>query len=278
MVRYIFLKNIIFFKSKRVITKKQNYVYQISKRTIDFIIIGVQKAGTTALSINISKHPDIFIDNNKDPTKSEIHYYDLNWKKGIEWYRQKLHFNSKTNKIIGEKTPDLLYLPNTFPLIQSVNPSIKLIIILRNPVHRAYSSWKMNVKTKTEHLSFNNAILYELNHIKDKNKNKTFHSIYNHYLDKGYYYKQIKELIKWFPLQNILVLISENVKQNMNSEYNNIYKFLNLKEKKNTEYKLEYVSDDKSEINQIIYKKLIKLFEKDIHKLEKLLNIKTNWL
>jgi hypothetical protein len=265
-----------FFKNKRMIIKKNNYIYPIIKRTVDFIIIGAQKAGTTALSLNISKHPDIIINNNKNPTISEVHYFDLNWKKGIEWYRKELKYYSKENKLIGEKTPDLIYLPNIFPLIQSVNPCVKLIIILRNPVLRAYSHWKMNIKNNLEDLSFNKAIEYELKYLKDQNR--TFHSIGKHYLNKGYYYKQIKELIKWFPLQNILVLISENVKENMNNEYNKVYNFLNLKELKNSKYELEYISDDTTEINQNIYNELIKLFKNDISKLEKLFNIKTNWL
>ena len=67
-----------------------------------------------------------YIDNNKDPRKSEIHFFDIYWKKGIDFYKKKFDYSKK---IVGEKTPDLMYLTYTFPLIQSVNPYIKIIIV-----------------------------------------------------------------------------------------------------------------------------------------------------
>ena len=265
-----------FFKNSRMIKKQKNYVYPLKNRTIDFIIVGGQRCGTTALSLNISKHSEIYIDNNKNPEKSEVHFFDINWKKGIEWYRKQLKSNSKTNKVIGEKTPDLAYLSYTFPLIQSVNPFVKLIMIVRNPVERAYSHWKLATKTNAETLPFSKAVAYELKYL--KNQNKTFFTCAKHYIGRGFYYKQIKELLKWFPKDNLLVLISEHVKLNMKEEYNKVYNFLNIKEKNNLNYKIEFQSNDKSAINSSLYKKLINLYKKDIESLEKLLNIKTNWI
>lgn len=264
-----------FFKNNRMIKKQKNYVYPLKNRTVDFIIVGAQRCGTTALSLNISKHPEIYIDNNKNPEKSEVHFFDINWKKGVEWYRKKLKSNTKTNKVIGEKTPDLAYLSYTFPLIQSVNPFVKIIMIIRNPVMRAYSHWKLSTKTNAETLPFSKAVAYELKYL--KNQNKTFFTCARHYLGRGFYYKQIKELLKWFSKDNLLILISEHVKLDMKKEYNKVFNFLNLKEKNNLDFKIEFQSDNKSDINPSLYKKLIKLYEKDIQSLEKLLNIKTDW-
>lgn len=265
-----------FFKNKRMITKQKNFVYPINNRVVDFIIVGTQRAGTTSLSINISKHPDIYIDNNKNPEKSEVHFFDLNWKKGIEWYKKQVKFEKNKNKIIGEKTPDLMYLDYVHPYMQSVNPFLKIIMILRNPVERAYSHWKLNVKNNSESLSFNKAVSFELKYL--KTQNKTFFTSAKHYIGRGFYYKQLKNLLKWFPKDNILVLISENVKNNMSKSYNEIYNFLNIKELNNINYDLEHVSVDKSKINPLLYNKLINLYKKDILSLEKLLNIKTNWI
>ena len=190
------------------------------------------------------------------------------------------YFNND-GKRWGEKT--LLEWSN-IPTFLSMFEKSQAIHILRDPRDVLASYKNMTIETGDKYLdsifanlnSFNKAIEYELKYLKDQNR--TFHSIGKHYLNKGYYYKQIKELIKWFPLQNILVLISENVKENMNNEYNKVYNFLNLKELKNSKYELEYISDDTTEINQNIYNELIKLFKNDISKLEKLFNIKTNWL
>ena len=68
-----------FFKNERMIKKQINYIYPLNNRIIDFIIIGSQRCGTTSLSLNISKHPDIYINNNMDPSGAEVHFYDFNW-------------------------------------------------------------------------------------------------------------------------------------------------------------------------------------------------------
>ena len=85
-------------------------------------------------------------------------------------------------------------------------------------------------------------------------------------------------MLKWFPKQNILVLISEKVKEDMNKEYNKVYKFLNIKNLNNAQYKLEHISTNKSSINPLLYKKLINMYKKDIKSLEKLFDLKTDWI
>ena len=252
--------------------KKDNFIYQFTNsRTVDFLIMGTQKGGTTALSLNISKHPDIFIDRNPDPAKSEVHFFDINWNKGLEWYKKKFNYSKK---MVGEKTPELMYLDYTFPLIQSINPYVKIIIILRNPMMRAYSAWK-HALHYGETRTFEEAINEE-----KKNKlmeNKTFYTAIYHYLQRGLYYKQIMNIIKWFSKNNLLILINEEVIDNMSDEYNRVYKFLNLKEF-TTEYKLEYVSKDKRTIDNKTYNSLIDFFKKDIKQLEKFISRKTGWL
>lgn len=264
-----------FFKTKRIFKKLDNSVYLFPKhRIVEFIIMGVQRGGTTSLAINISKHPDIYIDSNKEPSLGEVHFFDINWKKGIEWYKKQFNYNYK---LVGEKTPSLIYLPSTFPLIQSVNPYIKIILILRNPVERAYSAWKLNKKNGNEDLTFQQAISFELKYL--KNRNKTFFTIGKQYLNRGFYYKQIKELLKWFPKQNILVLISEIVKKNMINEYNKVYNFLNLSTPpQSLNYQHEHVSKNNSKINNSFYNQLIIIFKKDIQQLEEFLGINTGWL
>jgi len=265
-----FFINCIKKKDLFIITKKNNFQYQIPYcRIVDFIIIGAQKAGTTALSLNIGLHPDIYINRNKDPRKSEVHFFDIYWKRGIDYYKKQFDYSKK---MVGEKTPDLLYLTYTFPLIQSVNPYVKLIIILRNPIERAYSSWKLAKEYFNETNSFENAIQNEL----ESKQNITFYTAIKHYLQRGLYYKQINELFKWFPRFNILILLSEDVKNNMEKEYNKVYEFLNLKNIK-VNYNLEFESKDKSKIEPELYKKLILYYKDDVKNLEKLLNIKTNW-
>ena len=261
-----------------IISKTNNYLFTFSStpkyRTIvDFIIMGTQKGGTTSLALNIGQHPDIYIDTNKDPRKSEVHFFDLNWKKGLEWYKKQFDYSKK---IVGEKTPDLMYLDYTFPYIQSVNPYVKIILILRNPILRAYSSWKMVTKMfpTNQDTTFEKTIENEMNY--DLNENKTFYNSVTHYLQRGLYYKQIKNILKWFKKENLLILISEHVKEHMTETYNEVYSFLNLKPFIG-DYHLEFVSGNKTEIDPKLYNKLINFYKKDVESLEKFLKIKTKW-
>lgn len=263
-----------FFNTKKLfIEKKSNIIYQFpDNRIVEFIIIGAQRSGTTSLSLNLAKHPEIYINNNKDPAISEVHFYDINWKKGIQWYKKQFDYKFK---IVGEKTPSLINLPYTFPLIQSVNPYVKLILTLRNPITRAYSAWKLNTKNKIEKRSFIDAINHELKH--KTNTPNTFYTISKKYLQRGLYSNYIKELYRWFPKQNILILIMEDLSMNTKDNYNKIFSFLKVNTANNINYSVEHKSNDKSEINNEIYKKLIKYYEDDVKELEKILNKNITW-
>ena len=130
-------------------------------------------------------------------------------------------------------------------------------------------------KNKWTELSFEEAIDEELNH--RIGENKIFYTAVFHYLQRGLYYKQIKKLLKFFPRQNIIILISEKLKDNMEKEYNKIYNFLNIPELYNVEYTNERVGEYNDKIKIETYNKLKKFFSKDVKKLEKFLGYTVNW-
>lgn len=251
-----------------IIKKIENIIFpfDFKKRTIDCIIFGVQKASTTSALFNLSKHPDI------SSYEEEIHYFDIHWTKGLQFFKS--HFDYK-KKIIMCKNPDLFYLSQTFPLIQSLNPFTKFILFLRNPIDRAYSSWQMVYNNKWTKLSFEESINEELEY--RINENKTFYTAVYHYLQRGLYYKQLKKFLKWFPRQNLIIFILEKFDKDMNYEYNKIYKFLNIKELKNEKYEKKRIGNYQQQIEKNLYHKLVDFYKKDVKKLEKFLNIKTNW-
>jgi hypothetical protein len=261
-------KEIKKYKNFIMIKKINNIVYNpiLKYRVVDFIIVGTQKGGTTAAMLNLSKHDDIYLH------PEEIHYFDIFINNGLSWYKK--HFDY-TKKMVGEKTPDLMYLTQTHSIIQGLNPYVKLIFFLRNPIYRAYSSWNM-LRTKWgEKKSFKECIDEELNF--RINENRTLYTSSYHFLQRGLYYEQITNMLKWFPIQNMCFLISEQVKINMNESYNKIYTFLNLEKKNNIEYTEEFISSYSEEIDSEMIEKLKSFFIEDVKKLEKLINIKTHW-
>jgi hypothetical protein len=279
----LFEKNIVKKNSEFVMVHKKTnfqYIFYDKYRILEFVIGGTMKGGTTAAAINLTKHPDISMND------EEIHFYDkmIDFQRGFDWYKK--HFDYK-KKFVGDKAPDIMYMPHTFPLLQSVNPFIKIILFLRNPIHRAHSHWKMmdahffkneNVGEKfIGDITFEDYVSRELNFRMNENNTYTV-SLWYHFIRRGFYFEQICNMLKYFKRENILILISEKVKENMTEEYNKIYDFLGVRHV-NGKYEEAFLSTNKDIIGEDtkLYKILKKVFSKDVQKLEKFLGYKTGW-
>ena len=139
------------------------------KNTPTFLIIGAQKAGTTALFSLLAQHPKIL-----PPQEKEINFFqdDKNFSKGYSWYHEQFpHENEfSSGQITFEATPEYLYRIPVAQRINDYNKSMRHIVLVRDPIDRAYSSWNMNRNFKnsptyyylTEHRSFEQAISQEL--------------------------------------------------------------------------------------------------------------------
>jgi len=118
-----------------------------SMRLPTFIVGGAQKAGTSWLSRNLARHPEVFV------APGEIHFFDsdTNFRRGIAWYAA--HFaESGASTAIGEKSPGYLNLIRTTECqahvpkrVRAIIPDVRLIFILRDPVHRAISAARHHI-------------------------------------------------------------------------------------------------------------------------------------
>lgn len=189
----------------------------------DFLIIGTQKGGTSSLFYTLKFHPQI-----KRPIKKEIHYFNTFFYKGINWY--KAHFPLKSNNYItGEASPDYIYHPEAPNRIKNLYPKIKLIVLLRNPIDRAYSAFQMNKRMGIDPRSnFQDAINYEFQNKKtstneyDSDRNNFF------YLERGLYAKQLEHWLKYFKKDQILVIKSEDFFFKRNMILKSVYTFLGI--------------------------------------------------
>lgn len=260
-------------KNMKIITvmKKTGFSYIFPKyRVVDFIIAGTMKGGTSAAKVNFAKHPDISI------VEKEIHYFDNkdNFQKGVEWYKG--HFNY-AKKMVGDKNHDIMYEYSCLELVQNLNPQVKLIIFLRNPIERAYSHWKMLRDIFHYKFSFEYSVMDEINNRMGENRDPKL-AFYYHIVQRGFYYEQISKMLEYFPRDNIYITVSEKTRNNMKEEYQKIFTFLNLPSyDDNFEEVFISQSSDKLEKDSPIYKMLQKLYSDDVKKLEKLLGYKTDW-
>ena len=104
-----------------------------------FLGIGAQKSGTTWLHANLSRHPSIFL-----PETKELHYFDWSFHRPLGEYLA--NFRDAGDRIIGEITPGYSMLgPDRIAYIRGLVPDLKVLLLLRDPVERAWSQAVMNL-------------------------------------------------------------------------------------------------------------------------------------
>lgn len=159
-----------------------------------FLVIGAQKAGTMAVVKNLNKHPEI-------ACLSEEHYFDLGWhSKSVGSYRSllcKLQKSGSEKRILGDKTPEYGYVEECHNRIQSVcKQNTKFIMMIRDPVKRAYSAWNMNIKRNFEINLFDECVDKNLRNL---NEHRSYGTAEYHYVQRGFYLDQIVRFLETFP-------------------------------------------------------------------------------
>jgi len=123
----------------------------------DFYIIGAAKCGTTSLYQYLIRHPSV-----NPGIGKEIHYFEELYYRGENWYRacfpfefQKFFSKLTHNEIMmsGDSTPRYIDHPLVPNRINKLTPNAKFIVMLRNPIDRAFSHYNMNIKHKNSNNS-----------------------------------------------------------------------------------------------------------------------------
>lgn len=179
------------------------------KPLINFIVCGVQKGGTTALDKFLRDHTEVQMSKRK-----EVHYFDNEeYFRGIKpnYYHYHANFTVGLNeKLYGESTPVYAHWDPAIRRIWEYNSAIKLILVLRNPVDRAYSHWNMIVQRGAESLDFHQAIRSEIDRCRAALPLQ--HRLYS-YVSRGFYSEQIRRIWRFFPQDQVLILKSEDLKE-----------------------------------------------------------------
>lgn len=183
-------------------------------------IIGVQKAGSTSLTDWLGQHPDIY----SNPRIKDLHYF-VNEK----WYAKGLdglsdfHKDVEHEKIILHSAINYFYFPIAAERLHQFNPNLKLILVLRNPVHRASSAYRYFYKLGEEELSFEGALQRE-----QEGKIEEAFSGKHSYLAHGLYAKQLKHFLKFFSLDQMHILFYEDLMEDKEKSISGIFKFLKV--------------------------------------------------
>ncbi len=209
----------------------------MAEKEVDFFVLGAPKSGTTAVAELLGSHPSIEMSRPKEP-----HFFDAHYENDLGPYLDRCFPDNAFNVLRGEATPSYLMVPWAVERIAYHYPNAKLIVCLRNPVDRAFSSWWMLYSRGLETLEFKQAI--EQNKLQgdifdDADAEATWSSQVNAiasgdtlplrtYIETGDYYKHLSRLLKVFPRENLHVIFSEDLRGSREEVLSGLWSFLSV--------------------------------------------------
>lgn len=204
----------------------------------NFLIVGAAKSGTTSIFKYLNQHPQVFIPKKKEcrffsdipsdfvglQTPHAIKVMDETRNiiiRNIKEY-EALFSEVRNEKAIGDVSPDYLYYyRNSIKNIKRhLGDRIKIIIILRNPIERAYSAYLHLRRENLDDLSFEEAIRSE----PDRIANNWWWGYY--LLEPGYYYDQVKAYKDNF--NNVKIYLYDDFVKNSLTLMKDLYAYLEV--------------------------------------------------
>lgn len=233
---------------------------------LSFIIAGAQKSGTTALRYFLEKHPRITLGD-----QPEMHFFDndeLFAQPPVDYELLHRHFRPVAASVVaGECSPSYLYWRPAAERICEYNPGIKLVVVLRDPVERAFAHWNMQRFKGREPLDFLEAIKEEKVRLTGA---PPLEARRYAYVDRGFYAQQLGRFFQFFPREQVCVLKFEEFKSNQPKTLGTVFSFLGVETIK-VRNKDRNVVPYMRAINQEERMFLYDVFAEEIARLEKML-------
>jgi len=190
---------------------------------VNFLVAGVQKGGTTALFDYLADMPDVALSRVK-----EVHFFD---DEAQDWARPDYaayhaQFPEPEGRPCGEATPIYSYWPGSLERAAAYNPAMKLVLVLRDPVARAWSHWRMEYARGAEREPFAWCVR--------EGRQRLFDAVpWGHhrefsYVERGFYGEQVARALELFPRDQLLVLKSEDLRADPAGPLAKVRAFLGL--------------------------------------------------
>jgi hypothetical protein len=156
-----------------------------------FLGIGAPRCGSTWLHGLLASHPDVYV----PVARKEVRFFDLYYDRGLSWYEQFFPSSIEASRYqaIGELSPTYLYCPDCPQRIANVPSITKLLLIVRNPVDRAYSRYGFHVQYEGFSGSFEH-----------------FLALNPYAIEEGLYEQKVKHYLRYFRIEQMLTLVYEH--------------------------------------------------------------------
>ncbi len=205
----------------------------------NFFIVGTPKSGTTSLFHYLDEHPEVFMCSKKEPNyfsyqdivQQNLYYVE----KGIgnkEEY-EKFFEDVTSEKAIGEASVSYLFYEKVPARIKIIAPNAKIIIVLRNPVDRAFSHYLMDKRLGYLNISFEDIIYKRVQH-------PLLDLYYQQFVELGFYFKQVKRYIDLFGEGQVKIFTNEDLKKDISEVILSVFDFLKISSNLMPDLKKQY--------------------------------------
>ena len=210
----------------------------------DYLIVGAKRGGTTSLHNYLLSHPGVLGLFPQVRGKKSTDFFFASTERGDTWYRSHFHAGPYRGALQrrlgyrplgGEASPYYVWDPRLAPRIRATVPEVKAILLLRDPVERAFSHYCERRANGVEPLSFPDALDAEDHRtegelermLADPGYHSEAYDFYT-YRQRGVYLPQIRNWLTHFPAEQLLVLISEELYRDPQREFDRVCAFLGL--------------------------------------------------
>jgi hypothetical protein len=277
--------------AKRVIRRGERRIARATSHyrlLPDYLIIGAQRSGTTSLYKYLAQHPGVgaaFLGKG-------AHFFDKNYSRDLDAYRA--HFPTRAYKryvkmrrglelVTGEGSPYYLAHPHAPYRIAEALPRAKLIVLLRDPVERAYSHYQHELARGFEDLPFEEAIereprrlAGELEKMRADPSYDSFSYQHHTYLTRGRYAEQLEVWYSLFPRGQVLVLPSEELFADPDRTYRRVLEFLGVPPVSLADYEA-FNPRSYAEMNGAVRRGLVDYFREPNQRLYELIGADFGW-
>jgi len=200
------------------------------ERWPDFFIVGAPRSGTTSLYEYLKSIPEIFLSSDKEPNFFSISTDKKFFAGAIRDKKNYLDLfqNARENQLVGESSPSYLRDSKSAQLIHDVSSNAKIIIILRNPIERAFSHYLLFFNLGTIKNSFSD-LINQINNLEDEYSKRIF--------EAGLYSNQVKKYLNIFGKNHVKILIFEEAFVDFEQTLNDLLRFLGIQRKVTVENK-----------------------------------------
>jgi hypothetical protein len=192
---------------------------------VDFVVAGAQRSGTTTLDLYLREHPGVAM----PWTRKELHFFDGEQhfrSEPVDYHVYHANFTARTpGQLRGEATPSYMYWQPAPARMARYNPALRIVVVLRNPITRAYSHWNKEWRRGRETLPFMEALRAEPGRARAA---LPLQIRRESYVDRGFYTRQLRHLWQHFPVDQTLVLQSSALQADPAATLQRITHFLGL--------------------------------------------------